>query len=235
MFDWMFAKDYTYALSQWLFIKLLAFNYLAAFISLLGQLLGLYGSNGIMPMEQLVANLRSQYGRILWREIPSIFWFNTDDRFLKSMVYLGITSAIMVIAGILPTFFLLLLWGLYLSFVTLGSEFLSFQWDILLLEVGFIAIFYSMQSPPPPLMVFLLWFVLFRFMFTSGLAKLLWGSKDWRTLEAMEVHYETQPLPTRWAYYLHQMPKWFAKFSTCAVFFSKFSFRSLSLLRRQFV
>lgn len=224
--DWLFANDYTYALSQWLFIKLLGLNYLAAFISLFVQVLGLYGSKGIIPLEDLVANYKSQYGRTLLYEFPSIFWFNASDKFIKGMAGLGILASIMVVVGIVPTFFLILLWILYLSFVTLGSEFLSFQWDILLLEIGFISIFYSMMTPPPPLMVFLLWFVLFRFMFTSGLAKLAWGSEDWRTLEAMEVHYETQPLPTKAAYYLHQLPKWLQKVSTLGVFFSKFPFPS---------
>ncbi|MFB6240201.1 MAG: hypothetical protein ABEJ46_01305, partial [Gemmatimonadota bacterium] len=40
-------------------------------------------------------------------------------------------------AGIAPAACLLLLWALYLSYAAVGQVFLSYQWDVLLLEAGF--------------------------------------------------------------------------------------------------
>jgi len=42
-----------------------------------------------------------------------------------------------------PVVSLVLLWVLYLSLVTVGRDFLAFQWDVLLLEAGFLAIFFA--------------------------------------------------------------------------------------------
>jgi hypothetical protein len=43
-----------------------------------------------------------------------------------------------------------LAWACYLSLVTVGQEFLSYQWDILLLETGFLAIFFAPWNPLEP-------------------------------------------------------------------------------------
>ena len=50
-------------------------------------------------------------------------------------------------------------------------------------------------------------------MFLSGVTKLLSGDSTWRGLTALDVHYETQPLPSWIGYYAHQLPEWFQKLS----------------------
>jgi hypothetical protein len=45
--------------------------------------------------------------------------------------------------GLAPVFSLGLLFVLYLSLTIAGHTFLSFQWDILLLETGFLALFFA--------------------------------------------------------------------------------------------
>jgi hypothetical protein len=55
-------------------------------------------------------------------------------------------------------------------------------------------------------------------MFFSGAVKLLSHDPLWRNLTALRVHYETQPLPTPAAWYLHQAPMAFHKASTFFVF-----------------
>src|SRR3989442_698777 len=81
--------------------------------------------------------------------------------------------------------------------------FLGYQWDILLLEVGFLAIFVSplewlerfppTMAPPSPIL-WLLWWLLFRLMFSSGVVKVRSGDRNWGNLTALAFHYETQPL-----------------------------------------
>src|SRR5206468_2601836 len=103
-----------------------------------------------------------------------------------------------------------------------------YQWDILLLEAGFLAIFLAPvnvapQFPPAnaPSMtaVWLLWWLIFRLMWSSGWTKIASGDRRWRELTALTFHYETQPLPTPVAWHVHQLPLWFHKASTAFVLF----------------
>jgi hypothetical protein len=130
-------------------------------------------------------------------------------------------------AGVLPRVCLALLWLLYLSLVTVGGDFLAFQWDNLLLETGLLAIFFapaqvlprpSREKPPSPTVLWLLRLLLFKLMFLSGVVKLASRDETWRRLSALTHHYETQPLPTWVAWHAQQLPRWFQA-SSCAVMF----------------
>lgn len=205
-----------YATSQHLFIRGLGFIYFLAFWSLSRQVLGLYGSNGILPISQTIKYIKQQ--KIPFSKIPSLFFFISTDSAIKGLSVLGQILSLLVMLDFFSTLWLILLWIIYFSFLKVGSVFLSFQWDILLLETGFLAIFFSMQTPPAFLLLIALWFLLFRLMFFSGIIKLLSGCKEWRDLSALSVHYETQPLPNKIAYYMHQMPAWFSKSSTLILY-----------------
>jgi hypothetical protein len=115
---------------------------------------------------------------------------------------------------------------LYLSLFSVCRVFLSYQWDTLLLETGFLAIFltplecvphFPSITPPPPVILWLLWWLLFRLMFSSGFVKLRSKDLTWRKLTALCYHYETQPLPTRPAWYAHQLPVAFHKISAAGM------------------
>jgi hypothetical protein len=210
----------TYLISQGLFIKSIGLIYFIAFLSLLVQVKGLYGSQGIQSIHTYLEILKNKYkGRKVYTQLPTIFWINSSDSALLIACWAGIAFSIITMVGFYPAIFLLMLWCLYSSFINAGAPFLNFQWDILLLEVGFLAFLLAIQSPPPFLLIFLLWFLLFRFILSSGLTKLMHGSKEWHDLTAMEYHYETQPLPTIIGYYAHQQSKLFAKISVLGVYF----------------
>jgi hypothetical protein len=126
-----------------------------------------------------------------------------------------------------PVVDLILLWAIYLSLSTVCREFLGFQWDILLLEAGFLAIFFaprqwlprfSRETPPPLTVLWLFRWLLFRLMFMSGAVKLLSADSMWWNLTALTVHYETQPLPTWIGWYAHQLPVWCQK-TSCGIMF----------------
>ncbi len=209
----------SFLFAQWLFLKLLALNYFFAFFSLAKQVKGLYCSKGIAPCQQLLALIEDTHQTKLYWQVPTLFWIKCNDKTLQFAAYFGLVISILALLGIFPSFFFFLLWIIYLSFFSVGTPFLNFQWDALLLEIGFIAIFFAIQSPAPLILILLLWFVLFRFMFSSGITKILYGSSEWSNLTAMDYHYETQPLPTKLAYYLHKLPKSLAKLSVLGVFF----------------
>jgi hypothetical protein len=110
----------------------------------------------------------------------------------------------------------------YLSLTIAGQTFLSFQWDILLLETGFLSIFAApwrlwwTRANEPPVSraaLFLLKLLLFKLLLMSGMVKLTSGDESWWKLTALDYHYWSQPLPTVFAWYADQSPEWFKHFS----------------------
>ena len=141
---------------------------------------------------------------------------------MHALCGLGVLFSIFITLGFLPIPALIGLWAIYLSFSTITRTFLGYQWDSLLLETGFLAIFMapsgwwpkiSKERIPSKIYLFLAYWLLFRLMFSSGVVKLGSGDLSWRTLSALNFHYETQPIPNLFAWYAHQVPDWFQKFS----------------------
>ncbi len=221
-----------YFLTRWVFLRALGTIYLIAFVSYWTQMSGLIGHNGILPEGQLMAAVKEQcdlrgIGPDRFRLLPTLCWLNSSDGFLQFQCAAGVILAFLLILGIIPVPALAFLWLLYLSLTTVGRDFFGFQWDNLLLEVGFLSIFFaplrllpkfSQEAPPSRIVLWLLRLLLFKLMFSSGCVKLTSGDPTWRNLTALTFHYQTQPLPTWIAWYVNQAPLWFMKFS-CAVMF----------------
>ncbi|MEO8205062.1 MAG: lipase maturation factor family protein [Chthoniobacterales bacterium] len=216
----------TYALSSWLFFRLLGFVYLVAFGSLRGQMPGLIGSQGILPFSLFFKAVREQIGTRAYEVLPSLLWLSPTDTFLNVLGLAGMACSLLLIFTVAQRFALLACWILYLSLVSAGQIFFRFQWDGLLLEVGFLSFFLAprgwwqglrMIKPCLAGRVLLLW-LLFRFIFSSGIVKLSSGDPTWWTLTALDYHYFTQPLPTPLAWYVQQLPEIFQKISTVGMF-----------------
>jgi hypothetical protein len=218
-----------YRLTSWLFLRALGVIYCIAFGSLAVQIKGLIGSNGILPIADMIEVARTQFTVLEGlRRFPTLVWFNSSDEFLVGMCVAGMVLALLLLANILPKIMLIGLWVLYLSLVHAGQVFLAFQWDMLLLEVGFLAIFlaplwndprYIGQYRTPKIMVWLMRWLLFRLMFASGMVKILSGDPTWLGFTALTYHYETQPLPTPLAWYAHHLPLWIQQISVAMMFF----------------
>ncbi len=207
------------AISSWIFQRLIGFCYLAAFASMACQITALVGHNGILPLDRLIAYLHKGGANCL--TLGSLAWFDSSDLFLQGMCFAGILASVLVTAGVLPPVSLGLCWLLWLSIVNVGQEFLCFQWDILLLEAGFLAIFLAPmrildlpfapgKSPkwfaPHVVSVWLFRWLLFRLMLESGLCKINSGDETWRSLTALNYHFHTQPLPTPLAWLADKLP-----------------------------
>ncbi|KAF3363340.1 Uncharacterized protein PHSC3_000094 [Chlamydiales bacterium STE3] len=217
MLEFLIAPSAVYG--QMIFVKLLGVCFFFAFFSLSQQILGLYGSQGILPIDDYMHVARQKIKAHRFGTLPTLFWFKSSDKMIKTCVDAGIIFSLLVILGVFPAFFLTLLCILYLSFISVGNEFLSYQWDALLIETGFLGVLYAIQSPPPIMVVYAARFLLFRFIFSSGIVKLLSGCLEWRSLNAMKYHFETQPLPNRGGYYLHQIASRLTKILTLSVYF----------------
>jgi len=205
----------TYVLSRWLFLRLLGVVYLVAFASLVVQLRGLVGEHGLMPVNEFLARAQDTYGDGAWRLLPTLLWLDSTDRGLLIVSAGGMALAALLILDIVPLIVLPALWLLYLSLAVGGQDFLSFQWDGLLLETGLLAALWAPAGwfpslrlevrQPSPVVQWLLWLLLFKLMFLSGATKLLSGDPTWRNLTALDVYFETQPLPPWTAWFVHQL------------------------------
>src|ERR1019366_7350428 len=222
----------THFLTRWLFLRLLGIVYFIAFVSLWLQIDGLLGSKGIAPATQFMENVHTcSHAHNVWDAAsiaPTLCWFNASDSSLHFLCGGGVVLSALVILGIATAPSLALLWLFYLSLSVVGEPFMGFQWDALLLETGFLAIFFAprqllpgltRESPPSRTGLWLLRLLLFRLMFASGVVKLATGDKTWHSLTALPFHYETQPLPTWIGWHAHQLPLWFQKFS-CGFLFA---------------
>ncbi len=224
---WLWGQDLrrpSYRTSADLFLRALAVIYLIAFLSFWVQAHGLIGTRGILPIGESI-RLAAENGHPL--RYPTLFWFDQSDMFLHFLcgagALLALGAALVPASGLV----LLLLWMAYLSIVTAGGPFLSFQWDVLLLEAGLLAVFLApWKLParrgaivPARLVAWLYRWLLFRFMFASGVVKLTSGDATWRDLSALTYHHQTQPLPNPLAWYAHHLPEGVHVVSAAAMFF----------------
>ena len=206
-----------FAKTQWLFLRLLAVIYAIAFGSLATQITGLVGARGIAPVHDYLARLTAAFGVLRFLALPTVFWWDSSDAALRVLAWAGVALAALLFFGKLERLVLLLLYVLYLSFNMAGQEFLSFQWDALLLESGFLAIFFGRSVSGTRVVAWLYRCLVFRLYFLSGYVKL--GSDDptWASFTALRYHYHTQPLPTIFAWYADKLPGWFQRGSTAGV------------------
>jgi predicted DCC family thiol-disulfide oxidoreductase YuxK len=212
----------TYFKSRDLFLRALGAIYLIAFLSLWPQIDGLIGEQGILPVGQHLQSAREQLGADAFFLLPTLCWFSSSNAFLYFLCGAGAIISVLLMAGLAPVLSLSLLLVLYLSLTIAGQTFLSFQWDILLLEAGFLAIFFAPfrwrlnatgDAPVSRAGLFLLKLLLFKLMFMSGVVKLTSGDDSWWNLTALDYHYWTQPLPTVIGWWSDQHPEWLKKFS----------------------
>ena len=193
----------SYTLVSWVFLRLLGSIYIAAFASLAVQIVGLVGKAGILPLGSYLEGAHQGWGLAAYWRLPTLFWLNSTDTVLAVGTVLGTILGVLVVMGIWVRAALIGLFVLYLSYVYAGQVFTSYQWDLLLLEAGFLAIFLTAGSR---IVVWLYRWLIFRYLFLSGAVKLLSGHPTWQDLTALEYHFWTQPLPTPLAWYAAQLP-----------------------------
>jgi predicted DCC family thiol-disulfide oxidoreductase YuxK len=205
-----------YDLVSFLFLRLLGLVYLSAFVSFAVQAQGLIGSNGILPVADLVDAVAGSLGPERFFLAPMVFWLNDSDVAIQAVCWAGAGLSLLLLVNLLPRLSLFLLYALYLSLFYAGQDFMTFQWDTFLLETGFVALLLSVATVPG---IWLLRWLLFRFMFMSGMVKLLSGDPNWWNLSALSDHFLTQPLPTPLAWYAGRLPPDLLKFVTGGTFF----------------
>jgi lipase maturation factor 1 len=207
-----------YTLIASLFPRLLGLIFLFAFVPFLFQIKGLLGTEGILPIQNLLNGLRHYPLKKRLFYLPTFFWMRADNRMLIGLVLTGIFISICLMAGLHVPFCLFFLYFLYLSIVSTGQEFLGFGWEGFLLEVTFYTFWLSLTSVPNLMIWTSLNFLLFRFHIQAGAVKLQSYDLTWKNLTALAFHYQTQPLPNTQAWFFYRLPLKFHQLSSLLMF-----------------
>jgi hypothetical protein len=207
-------------IARWLFLRALGLIYFSAFFSLVFQIRGLIGPQGILPAGEYLERVRHGLGPMRLWYAPTILWLSADNHMLIGLSVVGMLASLLLVANIWPRVMLLLCFAGFLSFVGAAQDFANYQSDGMLLEAGFISLFlapgglfpgWGATSPPPRASVLLLLWEWFRIYFQSGAVKLLSGDPTWRNFTAMDEYYQNGPLPTWIGWYIQHLPEWFHK------------------------
>jgi lipase maturation factor 1 len=215
---------------RWLFLRALGLIYFSAFFSLVFQIRGLIGPEGILPAnEYLQAVTRSFDGYTRFWFAPTLLWISSSSHMLMALCWLGMAASLLLVLNLWPRGVLVICFLCFLSFIAAAGDFSSYQSDGMLLEAGFISLFFAPPGfrpglgaahPPSRASLFLLQWEWFRIYFESGIVKLASGDPQWRHLTAMNEYYQNGPLPTWIGWYAQHLPHWFhvgTAFTTLAV------------------
>ena len=210
---------------RWLFLRGLGLIYFSAFYSLVFQIRGLIGPNGILRAGDYLQGVARQFGGSRFWFAPTLLWISSGDRMLTAICWAGMIAALLLVLNVWPRAALLVCFVCFLSFVAAAEDFSGYQSDGMLLEAGFISLFFApagfwpglgRSSPPSRASLFLLQWEWFRIYFESGIVKLASGDPEWRNFTAMDEYYQNGPLPTWIGWYAQHLPHWFHAFSTGA-------------------
>ena len=205
--------------SRWIFLRALGVIFFSAFYSLAYQAEGLIGPNGILPANLYLDTVsKFEHGLAKLWFAPSVFWLSSTDRALMIVCWIGMVAAALLFLNICPRGMTAICLVCFLSFIGTLQDFASYQSDGMLLEAGFLCLFFAPWgwrpkwgafSPPSRACTFLLLWEWFRIYFESGMAKMLGGDPEWRHFTAMYEYYQNGPLPTWVGYYVQHAPHWF--------------------------
>jgi hypothetical protein len=209
----------SYLIPRWLFLRALGLIFFSAFYSLAFQAQGLIGSHGVLPIKSYLEGVTAAAGPVtrLWY-VPSVFWLNASNGAIAFGVALGLASSVLLILNVWPRAMIVLSTIMFLAFVATLQDFSSYQSDGMLLEAGFISIFFAPGGfrpglgaiePPSRLSLFMLRWEWFRIYFESGLVKLMSGDHHWRDFTAMDDYYQNGPLPAWPGWYVQHLPHWY--------------------------
>lgn len=204
---------------RWIFLRALGVIFFSAFYSLVFQAEGLIGPNGILPANVYINAVgHSVHGLAKFWFVPSVFWASSTDHALVAVCWIGMVAAILLFLNLWPRAMTAICFVCFLSFISTLQDFASYQSDGMLLEAGFLCLFFAPAgwrprwgelSPPSRACLWLLLWEWFRIYFESGMAKMLGGDPEWRHLTAMYEYYQNGPLPTWIGWYVQHAPHWF--------------------------
>jgi hypothetical protein len=218
---WLFGSEGGAAgrlIPRWIFLRALGLIYYSAFFSLISQIKGLIGPSGILPANEYLQALAERFGHAGYWYAPTLLWFSSSSHAVTGICWVGMIASLLLVLNFWPQGMLAICFVCFLSFVSAAQDFSAYQSDGMLLEAGFIALFFAPRgfrpgwgeaSPPSRMSLFLLVWECFRIYFESGVAKIMGGDPEWRNFTALDEYYQNGPLPTWIGWYMQHLPHWF--------------------------
>lgn len=243
----LFSSEYGASnrlIPRWLFLRAMGLIYFSAFYSLVFQIRGLIGPQGILPAgNYLDAVSHSAVAHARFWYVPSLVWISSSSHMLMALCWIGMIASIVLVLNFWPRAMLLISFVCFLSFVAAAQEFSGYQSDGMLLGAGFVCLFFAppglrpglgAEHPPSRASLFLLQWEWLRIYFESGVAKLASGEPQWRNFTAMDEYYQNGPLPTWIGWYMQHLPHWFHAGSVAATLAMELGLVWMILLPRRF-
>ena len=205
-------------LPRWIFLRALGLIYYSAFFSLAFQIKGLIGPQGILPANEYLRGVAEQFGRVGYWYAPTLLWFSSGRHMLTGICWVGMIASVLLVLNLWPRGMLAICFVCFLSFVSAAQDFSAYQSDGMLLEAGFLSLFYAPRgfrpgwgegSPPSRASWFLLVWECLRIYSESGVGKIMGGDPEWRNFTALDDYYQNGPLPTWIGWYMQHWPHWF--------------------------
>ena len=204
-----------------IFLRFLSIIYLLSFLSLYGQIQGLWGNTGILPVNIFLLKIKEKNPNYLI-SYPTIIWlFNLNEysyqieNFLYIICIIGISVSLLVLFQYSYFFNFLgfsILWYIHYNFYIIGQVFMRFSWDELLLEVGIISIFFSPMNLNGNKVInhithinnivfYLLKLILLKFMISNGINSISSKCNYWNSFNGLNFFFEGQPLLSSYSYF----------------------------------
>src|ERR1700678_2197019 len=79
---------------RWIFLRALALIYFSAFYSLLLQIKGLIGPNGVLPAQDYLADLAQQLGLERYWYAPSLYWISSSSAMMMTVTWVGLIASV---------------------------------------------------------------------------------------------------------------------------------------------
>ena len=214
---WVPGADATLLWPRWIVLRAVGVVFVFVFAGIIDEGRALVSPAGVSPLAAYLADVKKLLpGSIeAFFGAPSLFWLGTGTGMIATLAWAGLVAAVAVVLNFWPRLALFVCWVVLLSFVSTWNSFSPAQLDGLMLETALLCIPFAPRgvrprlgadSPPRPIAVFMMRWMLFRVMLESGLVKIVSADPHWRNLTAMDVLYETAPSPTILGYFAHQLP-----------------------------
>src|SRR5438309_11981784 len=106
--SWLFGPEaadesiHTHLLPRWIFLRALGLIYFSAFYSLLFQIRGLIGPNGILPATEYLRAVTNSFGLARFWYAPTLLWFSAGNHMLMALCWAALIASVLLTINIFP-------------------------------------------------------------------------------------------------------------------------------------
>ena len=209
--SFFFAKnDFT----KNLLIRGIGCLFLISFTNIYNQIYILWGSDGILPSERLIEMCILKKIKIFPSIIPFLFSFLKisveDILYIITLIGIIFSFLIMWFKKFHKSICMFIIWYCYLNIFLVGQNFMSYEFDYLLMETGFVSIFLCdfllLDSSYLQYISFhIIKFILFKFLFGNGLSIIFSENQHFLNFNGFDFFLINQPIPTMFSYHLNKI------------------------------